>query len=64
MSTRRRRAADAAHERRPGAIRFRELGGPNSRAMSRDPDPEHQERFRGGEDVDFSYVSEDGGRFR
>jgi twitching motility protein PilT len=24
----------------------------------------HQDRFRAGEDVDFSYVSEDGGRFR
>jgi twitching motility protein PilT len=25
---------------------------------------QHQDRFRRGEDVDFSYVSEDGGRFR
>ena len=47
------------------AIRFRDLGGPEldsyvMEILTRN----HQERFRSGEDVDFSYVSEDGGRFR
>jgi twitching motility protein PilT len=46
-------------------IRFRDLGGPELESyvmeiLTRN----HQERFRRGEDVDFSYVSEDGGRFR
>lgn len=47
------------------AIRFRDLGGPEldsyvMEILTRN----HQDRFRSGEDVDFSYVSEDGGRFR
>ncbi len=46
-------------------IRFRDLGGPELESyvmeiLTRN----HQDRFRRGEDVDFSYVSEDGGRFR
>ena len=46
-------------------IRFRDLGGPElesyvTEILTRN----HLERFRSGEDVDFSYVSEDGGRFR
>ncbi len=46
-------------------IRFRELGGPElesyvTEILTRN----HQDRFRSGEDLDFSYVSEDGGRFR
>jgi twitching motility protein PilT len=46
-------------------IRFRDLGGPEletyvTEILTRN----HQERFRNGEDVDFSYVSEEGGRFR
>ena len=46
-------------------IRFRDLGGPELETyvmeiLTRG----HQDRFRNGEDVDFSYVSEDGGRFR
>jgi len=46
-------------------IRFRDLGGPELESyvmeiLTRN----HQERFRAGEDVDFSYVSEDGGRYR
>ena len=47
------------------SIRFRDIGGPElesyvTEILTRN----HQERFRAGEDVDFSYVSEDGGRFR
>ena len=46
-------------------IRFRDLGaaeleGYITEIMTRN----HQDRFRTGEDVDFSYVSEEGGRFR
>jgi twitching motility protein PilT len=46
-------------------IRFRELAAPELEAyvteiLSRNL----ADRFRGGHDVDFSYVSEDGGRFR
>jgi twitching motility protein PilT len=46
-------------------IRFRELGGPELESyvmeiLTRG----HQDRFRSGEDIDFSYVSEEGGRFR
>jgi len=46
-------------------IRFRDLGGPELESyvleiMTRG----HQDHFRGGRDVDFSYVSGDGGRFR
>ena len=46
-------------------IRFRELTAPELEAyvmeiLSRNL----AERFRGGKDVDFSYVSEEGGRFR
>ena len=46
-------------------IRFREVGGPELESyvleiLTRS----QQDRFRGGEDLDFSYVSADGGRFR
>ncbi len=46
-------------------IRFRDLGGPELESylleiLTRN----HQEVFRSGRDVDFSYVSADGGRFR
>ncbi len=46
-------------------IRFRDLGGPEletyiNEILTRN----HQDRFRSGEDLDFSYVSEEGGRFR
>jgi twitching motility protein PilT len=46
-------------------IRFRDLGGPELESyvleiLTRS----NQDRFRRGEDVDFTYVSEDGGRFR
>jgi len=46
-------------------IRFRDLGGPELESyvyeiLSRS----QQDRFRAGNDIDFSYVSEDGGRFR
>ncbi len=46
-------------------IRFRDVGGPELESyvleiLTRS----QQERFRGGEDLDFSYVSADGGRFR
>jgi twitching motility protein PilT len=47
------------------AIRFRDLGGPELESYVMEIlGRGHQERFRGGHDVDFSYVSEDGGRFR
>ena len=46
-------------------IRFRELGGPELESYIMEIlNRGHQDRFRGGEDIDFSYVSEDGGRFR
>jgi len=46
-------------------IRFREVGGPELESyvmeiLTRG----QQDRFRGGEDLDFSYVSAEGGRFR
>ncbi len=46
-------------------IRFRDLGGPELESyvveiMNR----HHQDQFRAGHDVDFSYVAGDGGRFR
>lgn len=46
-------------------IRFRDVGGPELESyvleiLTRN----QQERFRGGEDLDFSYVSAEGGRFR
>ena len=46
-------------------IRFRDLGGPELESyVTEILTRAHQERFRRGEDVDFSYVSEEGGRFR
>ena len=46
-------------------VRFRDLAGPElegyvNEILTRN----QQERFRSGQDVDFSYVSEQGGRFR
>jgi len=46
-------------------IRFRDVGGPELESyvmeiLTRG----QQDRFRGGEDLDFSYVSAEGGRFR
>jgi len=46
-------------------IRFRELAGPELEAYVAEILPKSlDDRFRAGHDVDMSYVSEDGGRFR
>ena len=47
-------------------IKFRNLGRSRARELRRprSSTPTHQEQFRKGHDVDFSYVSEDGDRFR
>ncbi|MFZ9967917.1 MAG: ATPase, T2SS/T4P/T4SS family, partial [Steroidobacteraceae bacterium] len=46
-------------------IRFRELGGPELESYVMEIlSKAHEETFRQGYDVDFSYVTEDGGRFR
>jgi twitching motility protein PilT len=46
-------------------IRFRELAGPELESYVSEILPTSlAERFRSGQDVDMSYVSEDGGRFR
>ncbi len=46
-------------------IRFRELGGPELESYVMEIlSKAHEETFRKGYDVDFSYVTEDGGRFR
>jgi twitching motility protein PilT len=46
-------------------IKFRDLGGHGARELRHEIlTRNHQDHFRAGEDVDFSYVSEDGGRFR
>ena len=46
-------------------IRFRELAGPELEAYVMEILTKNlADRFRGGHDVDFSYVSEEGGRFR
>jgi twitching motility protein PilT len=46
-------------------IRFRDLGGPELESyVTEILTRSHQDRFRLGEDVDFSYVSEDGRRYR
>jgi twitching motility protein PilT len=46
-------------------IRFRELGGPELESyVTEILTRSHQDRFNIGEDVDFSYVSEEGRRYR
>jgi twitching motility protein PilT len=46
-------------------IKFRELGGPELESYVEEILTKNQnERFADGRDIDFSYVSEDGGRFR